>query len=328
MSPAYHFHEKKSLPTPCVRVVVTTYKRPETLARLLDSLIPAEPGLREVLIVDNAADSATRVIAERAKIPTRLLVPGSNLSCGGGAKYGMQIALADPETTHCWLFDDDAKAQPGALAAMLTAMRETDAETAVPLVLNEAGTISWPPGLLEKKPWRCVFKERLTPSEYIARCGSKPVLFSWCPWPTMLVSRRAVETVGFPRDDFWLCSEDLEFSLRITRRFRGIFVPTATCAHLPPTAKNPARAHEQNYLKFCSMLQNNSFLTTRLPHTRHILRHLPGNYLRFLRTFGVNTHTLVDIGRAFWWGAVRGRTAGMKGFDHFRERYYAPSVKA
>jgi hypothetical protein len=125
-----------------------------------------------------------------------------------------------------------------------------------------------------------------------------------------------------PRTDFWLTGEDIEFSLRLTTQFNGVFVPTASCRHLPPDGGDAARGHAQHYLKFAAMIQNSAFLATRLPHTRTLWKYQPSNWWRFFRTFGYTPGAFVDVLKAVWRGGVRGRTVGMAGFTEFRDRYY------
>jgi hypothetical protein len=69
------------------------------------------------------------------------------------------------------------------------------------------------------------------------------------------------------------------------------------------------------------MLQNISYISTRLPHARRIFRHLPGNFRRFLRTHGCTPASLRDGWLAWWRGAVRGKPAGTPGFDGFKNRF-------
>lgn len=312
-----------SLSPPVVIAVVATYKRPESLAELLASLSPPSNLVRQVIVVDNAADEATRRVTDQAALPVRYIDPGVNLSCGGGVTRALQEALTDPEATHFWIIDDDAKAFPHAMKELVKGIEETGADAAVPIVVNETGRICWPPGLLERAPLLLV-RSDCTPAQYLETCGPRPIPFSWSPWPSLMVTRSAIERFGFPKDDFWITGEDLEFSLRITQNGKGVLVPLATCAHLPPPGP-PERMHRQHYIKFCSMLQNISYLALHLKHGRRILRHLPGNYLRFFRTFGLSTASLRDAASAFWWGAIHGKPAGAPGFTKFRERFFAIS---
>lgn len=302
--------------------VVATYRRPRTVELLLRSLVRPDNDVQRVFLVDNADDAETAQVVANAVVPVERLVPPSNLSCGGGVKRGLQEALHDPHATHFWLLDDDAMAFPGALEVLLKGLREAQAEAAVPAVLDAKGKISWCPGLLEEEPNRVLQRSKVTLEEYQKLFGSRPVPFSWAPWPSLLVTRRAIEGAGFPRDDFWLMGEDIEYTLRLTHQFKGVFVPDAACGHYPPTpADNFEQGEIRHRIKFCSMLQNTSYAALHLRHCRRIIRHLPGNYLRFLRTFGVSASTVSDAMQAFWRGAVRGKPGAAPGYDHFYQRW-------
>lgn len=288
--------------------------------------------LRYVVVVDNAFNAATEAVCQASPVPVHYERPDRNLGCGGGAAYGLKLGLQDPAVSHFCLFDDDAEATPGAIDSLLEGMTAASADLAVPLVLDRQGHIAWYPGLQPRQPWEIIRRPSLTPEDYRRLCGSEPVAFTWAPWPVMALSARSVRECGFPRDDFWLCAEDLEFTLRLTRRYKGVLVPAAVCVHHPPVAQaEPAAAAHgsshtdalggPHYLRFCLMLQNLSYICTRLPHARRALRHLPGNYLRFIRTFGLGPATLRDCWLALWRGAAKGKPAGSEGADGFKRRF-------
>jgi len=302
---------------PRVVVVTATYRRPAEFARLLTSLATEAPALASALVVDNAASPETKDIVGRISWPARVLTPGGNLGCGGGVALGLREALRDPAVTHCWIFDDDAAATPDALAVLLAALETARADAAVPLVTDAAGRIGWFPGPLVQPAWDVIRRPGVTPAEFRRTCGDAPLRWNWAPWPSLLVTRRAVETAGLPRDDYWFQGEDLEWTLRISARLAGVLAPAAECRHLPPAADDPARA----FLKQALMLQNNFYTGTRLPHGRRMLRHAPGNVGRFLAANHFSVRALAAAWLGGWRGGIRGRPAGAVGGDGFRQEW-------
>jgi dTDP-4-dehydrorhamnose reductase len=305
MSPA----PSNSSNRPLVVGVTATYRRPVEVERLLRSLEASDCPLHALVIVDNAGDPAIQALASSAHLHTEYLSPGTNLGCGGGLHAGERLAMEKfgGGLTHLWILDDDAVIEPGTLGILLAAMAAGNADTAHPLVIGSDGMLGWFPGLLDPVKFQGV-KERQTPDEFIVRCGLDPVPFSWAQGIALLVTRRAIETLGFHRTDFWVRGEDLEFSLRITKDFRGLYVPAARVQHLPPESTGPV-SPEGEYRKHLAMLQNIAYTALRLPHGRRIARTIPGNWLRFLRSWPLS-RALTDSLAAFWKGAILGRPAG------------------
>lgn len=300
-----------------VWAVVAAYRRPEKLRLLLHSLRAEQPALSGAIVVDNGNDAETaRVIAE-APVPVRHLTPERNLGCGGGVAHGLRFGLAETSATHFWQLDDDATVGPGALAALLTAMTAAGADAAVPLIVNDEGRVCWFPGPLPHREWRTLGREVVTPAGFRTRFGEQPQRWSWSPWTSLLMRRRAIAKVGFPRDDYWFQGEDIEFTLRLSAHFQGVLVPTAVCVH--HTGRfTPDRAA---FLKKCAQLQNNAYTFVHLAHGRRARRHLPGNFWRFLREEKFRPAALLAAAQGFWRGAVRGRPAGAPGFDAFRKAW-------
>jgi GT2 family glycosyltransferase len=300
--------------------VVAAYKRPGHLRNLFRSLKDAGP-LRKLIVVDNGMDAQIEAVCREAPIAVDYHRPERNLGCGGGVGRGLALGLEEKDATHFCLFDDDAEATAGALSALLEGLESAKAELAVPLIVTSEGHICWFPGLTESGPWQTIRQPHLTPEAYRAACGLGTVPFKWAPWPVLLLRASVVRECGFPRDDFWLCAEDVEYTLRLTYGHKGVLVPGAVCRHLVPPSSTGDELEGPHYLRFCLMLQNLSYICTRLPHARKAFRHLPGNYARFLRTFGWNRSSLRDVTMAFWRGGIRGKAAGMIGADELKHRF-------
>jgi GT2 family glycosyltransferase len=289
---------------PFVVGVTATHRRPAELARLL-ALLGAP--LRAMVVVDNASDPATRAVAEASPVPAVYLAMETNLGCGGGLREGEQVALARfPEMTHLWILDDDCVVLPETLPLLLEAMARAGGDVAHPLTEGPEGRLGWFPGLLDRAKF-AVARREPPPEEYLALCGDEPVPFSWSQGVALLATRRVLDELGLHRADYLVRGEDLEFSLRITHRHLGIYVPKARVRHLPPSGSAP---RESEYAKHRAMLQNIAYTACRLPHGRRILRTLPGNWWRFLRTWGASPRVLGEAAGALWLGAICGWPAG------------------
>lgn len=271
-----------------VVAVVATFRRPRELARLLASL----SGVERVVVCDNSASDEVRAVVENAPLPADYLAPGENLGCGGGLRLAEEHAwkITAGHFTHLLVLDDDAVLKPDTVAKL--AAENVDA--AYPQVTGPDGRIGWLPGI---KP------------------GTHGAEFTWAQGICLLVRREAVEAAGFHRADFWVRGEDLDFSLRLTARGPGAFVPIAECEHLPPPQGAEAQAE---YLRHAAMVQNIAYLVTQ-PHGARIRRSIAGASRRFLATWGLRA--IPDLLRALWRGGWRKEPAGTGQGRTFRQRF-------
>ena len=298
--------------------VVATYRRPAELARLLASLKNAGGNFGAVVVADNANDAATREAFEASGLRGLCLPMEENLGCGGGLRMASAAACAHfkSEMTHLWILDDDAVAAPDALDILLREMESNGADAACPMVPDENGRLGWFPGLLDAEKFQAIREPGMNPAKYIAQRGSDPVPFSWSTGVSLLVTQRAIAAVGFHRGDYWVRGEDLEFSLRITYRYKGIFVPGATVKHIPAQAAG-GESGKDAYLKHCAMIQNLCYTSLHLPHGHRIARTIPGNFRRLLKAWPLH-RAIPDAVLAFWLGAIRAKPAGVA--ENFHRR--------
>ncbi|GAB1490087.1 hypothetical protein MASR2M8_25440 [Opitutaceae bacterium] len=305
-----------------IAAVVASYGRLNLLDRLLKSLRRVEPEAPALFLIDNLGDGgAAKVAAANGFASARVINPGRNLGTGGGVAVGFQEALKDPTIRYCLQLDDDAVVSPGALAGLVKALDASGTGAAMPMMIRANGNIGWFPGLKDRRKWRVVLRARqgLRPEDYLAECGEATVPFTWAAWPVLMVTRSAIEQVGVPREDIWFQAVDLEYTLRLAYYVGNIWVPSERCWHLPPDGEIVQR---RAYWRDCVGLHNCSYIFTRLPHGRLALRHLPGNYWRFFRSWGLAPSVLADALRCFVWGTVKAKPAGAPGYTRFKERWF------
>jgi hypothetical protein len=225
---------------------------------------------------------------------------------------GLRVFLDDPTATHAWVLDDDAVATPGTLAALLDALTTTGAEASSSMVTDARGIVTWFPGPLPQPAWS-VIRSGVTPEAFRGRCGGAPARWTWATWASLVVTRRAVEAVGLPEARLWYQGTDIEYTLRLSARFKCVLAPDSVCAHLPP----PTDAGRRRTKDLWS-LQNGAYVAARLPHGRRIIRHLPGNHYRYWKSQRHSWRALGESVGAFWRGAILGYPVGLE--------KYAPSL--
>lgn len=293
-----------------VVAVIATFRRKDLVERVLQSLEATKAELRAIIVVDNAADAETRDVVERFR-RAKWVGVAENAGCGGGLRLGAQEALEEFGTalTHLWFLDDDVTLPAEALPRMLQELNVAGADLGCPMTVNIDGRIDFAPGLLVRKNHRAIRKAH-APSDYLAGFSDASVPLSWTTGVCLLVSRRAIDHLGLHRTDYWIRGEDLEFSLRVTRCYKGIFIPAVIVPHLPPATPPTPDSRASEFRRHCALLQNTTYTAIHLPHGRPMLLLIPGTYRRFFRVWGCSPATVWTSLRLFWEGMVRGYPAG------------------
>jgi GT2 family glycosyltransferase len=308
------------MPQPVIAVAVATYRRDHELRRLLDALTASKlPVTGKVYVADNARSSATAEVCRDAALPCEWLPVAENLGPGPAWNRAIQAALADEQTTHVLVADDDVVPPPETLPVLLDALQVSGAAVAAPLLFDAGGNLWGFPEPTEVE-LRAAIRRVHTPQECLSAFGSFPHPFCWATGACMLYTRCAFELAGLFREDFWMLGEDLELSMRMASKLGGVFTAAVAVPHLPPAARDSSTAIRAHRSKFLALLQNLSYLSFHSPHRAHLRRYLPGNFRRYLRTEGISAPPLLEAWDAFFNGAVRAQPAGRPLGQKLRQR--------
>jgi len=305
---------------PSIVAVIVTYKRPGELLRLLEGLAASEMPLAGCVISDHASNGGAREVARQTPIKTIVLEDPSNPGPGAGWAHAAREALARfPELEAIWYLDDDVVISPTDLGILWEEMHRSEAAAIAPLLEDSAGQLwAFPEPVLTNL--RAAIRAATTPPEALQLLGEDPIPFCWCTGACFLVGKAALENTGLHRKDFWMLGEDLEYSMRIAFQTTAVFTCRVAVPHLPPENPDPHKARLADYLKFCSLLQNLSYLSFHAAESRHMKRYLPGNFRRFFRTHGFRWQALRDAFFCFWHGALGGQPAGLSAGQSLRQR--------
>jgi len=305
-----------------VVAVVVTWKRERELERLLASLEKSTVSLAGCIVMDHAGTVPGS--AARREFPVKIFPDLSNPGPGAGWANGAGRARDIFGLTDILFLDDDVVLPPTTLEVLQR--EKADALAICPLLEDGRGRLWGFPEPSEIR-LRSLIREAATPADALRLLGPGPHKFCWATGACLLVDGDAFAAAGLHRSDFWMLGEDLEYSMRLASGGRGVFTCLASVAHLPPDPQDDGSARRSDYLKFCSLLQNLSYLSFHSRHSAHMWRYLPGNYRRFFRTHGSGLSSFADASFCFWQGAVRGRPSGHPVGTRLRERIAARELR-
>ena len=204
--------------------LVVTRNRKRLLLQCLDALT-RQTAPCGILVVDNASDDGTDV-AVRERISDRLAYvnTGANLGGAGGFAFGIREA-ADRGCETVWIMDDDVIPAPDALAELLKA----DAGFGdgygwlSSRCVTEDGTLC-PMNLQRRTPFAKLPAEALS-------AGADPVPAQMASFVSLFFRAGTVRRFGLPVAEFFIWSDDLEWTRRVSREVPCYAVPRSSVVH-------------------------------------------------------------------------------------------------
>lgn len=207
-----------------VVAVVVAFNRRELLLEALAALEAQSRRVDSIVVVDNASDDGSGDAVREGFGRVDLVTLERNTGGAGGFAVGMAHALERHDPSWLWLMDDDTIPTPTALAELV------DAAESVPGAAIAGSRVVWTDGRDHpmNTPRRKPFVRRRE-REAAEAAGALAVRSS--SFVSMLVAADAVRRGGLPVADYFIWNDDFEFSTRILRRARGVFVPASVVVH-------------------------------------------------------------------------------------------------
>jgi len=206
---------------PPIAAVVVTYNRKELLLeciehlraqelpRSIDTGAPADCASQlGILVVDNASTDGTREALEplidAGVIDYRNT--GANLGGAGGFNYGLREAVK-AGYDYCWVMDDDCMAHPDSLQGLIDAHRRLGGNYGY-----LSSVVRWKDGSI------CKMNVQRHPLMHNIEDFSRPLQpCTLASFVSLFVPSRIIRELGLPIKDFFIWTDDWEFTRRISR---------------------------------------------------------------------------------------------------------------
>lgn len=184
--------------------MVVTRNRCDVLRETVQAIRGQEWAPDNVLVVDNGSDDGTAaMLAEEFPEVDHERLP-ENLGFGAGLAAGMERVPGDGYD-YFWLLDDDSRPAPITLRRCLRVARTMPRFGIIGL---SGGTIRW--GRLDIHPYVPAPSGRPTDPPLLSRSD-------FVHLDAAVVAREAVDQLGYPRADYFMMLEDVEYSNRLKR---------------------------------------------------------------------------------------------------------------
>ncbi|RGE23345.1 glycosyltransferase [Leucobacter sp. wl10] len=216
-----------------VTAVLVAYNRRELLRESLEALAAQSRPVDRLVVVDNASDDGSDEAAaeqldhwgERA----RLLRLTENTGGAGGFAAGIAAAVAEDDVDWVWVMDDDTVPGPDALAGALAA-HERYRETGQDDLAVMGSRVLWTDG--DDHPMNTPKPKIRASADERARAGEAGcVEIRSISFVSAFLRAARVRERGLPVADYFLWNDDFEYSARLLRGARGLFVPGSVVTH-------------------------------------------------------------------------------------------------
>ncbi len=213
-----------------VAAIVVTYNRKELLRESIEALLNQSFSQFDIMIIDNASTDGTYdYISDLARNNKKVKYynTGENLGGAGGFSLGIKKAC-EKGYERVWIMDDDTIPQTTALEKLIEADRLLGGKFGF-----LASTVLWTDGswnkmnLLRANPWHAFENVDFVEN------GIIPV--ERASFVSIMINADAVFELGLPIKEFFIWSDDQEYTDRISKQYPCYYVLHSKVIHKTAT---------------------------------------------------------------------------------------------
>lgn len=208
----------------CVCAVVVTYNRLQLLQKNIKSLtsLPDEM-LQRIVVVNNCStDGTADWLASQDDPRLEVIELKQNLGGSGGFNKGLRYVV-EHGYDWAWIMDDDTIVNNETLPHLLETTRRTDN---VGFVCSH---IKWVDG----SPCRMNVPKFFRRPQPPLPTGEIPIRYA--TFVSLLISVRAIKKIGLPYQEYFIWTDDVEYTWRLNHNgFYGFYNPESTALHETP----------------------------------------------------------------------------------------------
>ncbi len=206
-----------------VAAVVVTYNRKELLVENIEALLAQSCSeILDIIVVDNASSDGTATMMKKYddNVQVKYVNTGANLGGAGGFQYGIRY-VAEHGYDYVWIMDDDCIPTNTALEVLVNTDKQLNGNYGFlsSKVLWQDGTIC-KMNVQRKSIWKNVSEWNKT---------LVPIVMA--SFVSLFMPVKQVRKVGLPIKEFFIWTDDWEYTRRISMQKKSYLVNDSVVIH-------------------------------------------------------------------------------------------------
>ena len=204
-----------------VLAIVVTYNRKELLKECVNSLLNQKNSSLDIMVVDNNSNDGTDKMIQKNFPKVIYKNTGANLGGAGGFNYGIKESFKlNKKYQYLWIMDDDTIPNNDVLKNMLDIAKKQ----------KKFGFISpktvWTDGSLCRMNIQSDINDN-----FINESTKNLTKISRCTFVSCFIPTEVVKDVGLPIKEFFIWSDDTEYTLRISNKYPCYYINCCEVVH-------------------------------------------------------------------------------------------------
>lgn len=240
-----------------VTAVIVTFNRKELLKESIEALLNQNYKNFDVIVVDNASTDGTYdYIKDIIEINdgVRYVNTGANLGGAGGFNYGIREAYNN-KCDFIWVMDDDCIVHNDTLEKLIEADENLNGEYGF-----LASKVLWKDGNICQMN---VPRQTLTKNIQKFNVNQQPVVMA--SFVSLFIKSDIVKELGLPIKDFFIWTDDWEYTRRISRKHKCYLINDSVVTHKSKSniGANIANDSEDRLDRYKYLYRNDVYLYRR-----------------------------------------------------------------